>query len=448
MKKVIVIFSIIILALLFDACTALFLTGQKSYIKVNGIHFELNGKPYYYAGANFWTAAYLGAPDQIGDRKRLIRELDKLHSLGITNIRVLGASEQSIKGGVVKPGFITKPGVYNEDLLKGTDFLLSEMNKRDMHAVIFLTNTWEWSGGMGQYKAWADDSNSANSAVPDMNYPEYMNYAASFYRTEEAKEIYYKYLYNLITRKNEYTGLYYCEDPAIMSWEIANEPRPGNGEEGQKWLDEYYRWINSTALFIHRLDHNHLVTTGSEGIVGSLDSAQVYVEANKSKYIDYLTFHLWPKDWSWFDINKADSTYPQTEVKSEDYINEHIELARELRKPIVLEEFGLQRDSSIVPGTPTDFRDRYYYKIFSQVYNSASTGSPVAGAAFWLWGGEGASKIGTYNWGFGRNNGMVDDDNSVYDLDASTLKIIKEYADNFNSLRNKNILLKQSVLSD
>ena len=448
MKKVIVIISITILALFFDACSTLFLPEQKNFIKVNGTHFELNGKPYYFEGANFWTAAYLGASDQIGDRERLIRELNKLQSLGITNLRVLGASEQSTKRGVIKPGFITKPGVYDEDLLKGMDFLLSEMNKRDMHAVIFLTNTWEWSGGMGQYVAWTDDSNSVNSVVHNMNYPEYMNYVASFYRSEKAKEIYYKYLYTLITRKNEYTGLCYYEDPAIMTWEIANEPRPGQGEEAEKWLDEYYRWINSTALYIHKLDHNHLVSTGSEGIVGSLDSAQVYIQANQSKYIDYLTFHLWPKDWGWFNINKADSTYPSTEIKSINYINEHIKLARELRKPIVLEEFGLQRDSSIIPGTPTVFRDKFYNTILKLVYDSAYAGSPVAGAVFWLWGGEGASKIGPYKWGFGRNNGMVDDDNSVYDADISTLNILKEYAGKFNSLKKENIVLNQPMLPD
>ncbi len=448
MRKAIAIFYITIFSFFFNACSTLFLPEKKSYIKVNGIHFELNGKPYYYLGANFWAAAYFGASDQIGDRERLMRELDKLQSLGITNLRILGTSEQSIKNGVVKPGFIIKPGLYNEDLLKGIDFLLSEMNKRDIHAVIFLTNTWEWSGGMGQYMAWADDNNTVNPVVPNMNYPEYMNYVASFYRNEKAKEIYYKYLYTLINRKNEYTGLYYYEDPAIMSWEIANEPRAGQGEEGHKWLDEYYRWINSTALFIHQLDQNHLVTTGSEGTVGSLDTAEVYIKANQSKYVDYLTFHLWPKDWGWFNINETDSTYPSTEIKSVDYINEHIKLAHELRKPIVLEEFGMQRDSSIVPGTPTVFRDKYYNTILNLVYDSAYTGSPVAGAAFWLWGGEGASKIGPYKWGFGRNNGMVDDDNSVYEVDTSTLRIIKEYADKFNSIAKKNILVNQSVLSD
>ncbi len=448
MKKFLLIFSITLIVLFYISCSTFFVNGKQSYVKVNGIHFESNGKPYYFEGANFWTAAYFGAPDQIGDRERLIRELDKLHSLGITNLRVLGTSEQSIKRGVVKPGFITKPGIYNEDLLEGMDFLLSELKKRGMYAVIFLTNTWEWSGGMGQYNAWAADSNSVNAVVPDMLYPDYMNYAASFYRNEKAKETYYKYLYTIITRKNKYTGLCYYEDPVIMSWEIANEPRPGQGEEAKKWLDEYYRWINSTAFYIHNLDHNHLVTTGSEGIAGSLDSAQVYIAANKSKYIDYLTFHLWPKDWGWFNIDKADSTYSSTEIQSINYINKHILLANELNKPLVLEEFGLQRDNSIIPGTPTVFRNNFYKKILNLVYDSAYTGSPINGAAFWLWGGEGASKIGPYKWGFGNNIGMVDDNNSVYNADTSTLDILKEFADKFNRLNQNNSGVNRQISLD
>lgn len=447
-KRVIFIFLILILSLFLDACSAFFLSAEKDYIKVNGTHFELDGKPYYLEGANFWAAAYLGAPSPIGDRDRLIRELDFLQSLGITNLRVLGTSEQSIKSNAVKPGFITKPGEYNKDLLKGMDFLLSELQKRNMHAVIFLTNTWEWSGGMGQYNAWAEDSNLVNPVVPNLDYPEYMNYVALFYRNEKAKQIYYKYLYTIITRKNEITGLHYYEDPAIMTWEIANEPRPGQGEEATKWFEEYYRWINSTALFIHTLDHNHLVTTGSEGIIGSLDSAEVYIKSSQSKYVDYLTFHLWPKDWSWFNINYADSTYLSTEIKSVNYINEHIKLAGEIKKPIVLEEFGLQRDSSTVPGTSTVYRDKFYKTIFNLVYDSAYTGSPIAGAAFWLWGGEGASKTGPYKWGFGRNNGMVDDDNSVYDVDTSTLHIIKDYTGMFNLLKKKNTVLNRPISSD
>lgn len=37
------------------------------------------------------------------------------------------------------------------------DRLLSELGKRDMTAVLYLNNSWEWPGGYGQYLEWAGD---------------------------------------------------------------------------------------------------------------------------------------------------------------------------------------------------------------------------------------------------------------------------------------------------
>ena len=43
-------------------------------------------------GANLWQAASLGAR-RSGDRPRLLRELDRLAALGLTNVRIMGAIE-------------------------------------------------------------------------------------------------------------------------------------------------------------------------------------------------------------------------------------------------------------------------------------------------------------------------------------------------------------------
>ncbi len=304
-----------------------------------------------------------------------------------------------------------------------------------MYAVIFLTNTWKWSGGMSQYNTWAGDSTSVD---PSIDYNHFMNYSASFYRNTKAQQLYTHNIYNIITRKNKYDGLYYYEDPTIMSWQLANEPRPGNGAESLKWLDEYYRWINSTAQFIHVLDHNHLVSTGSEGLAGSLDSVQIYLNAHKSKYIDYLTFHLWPKDWGWYDANRADSTYPLSLEKAIAYIDEQIRLARTLNKPVVMEEFGLPRDGGIKnKAATTTMRDKYFNKILSLVCDSASGGAPITGANFWFWAGEGAPQNEHYQWGFGNEMRGVDNFNSIYSSDTTTINILKDYAQKLNELDEK-----------
>ena len=112
---------------------------------VNG-HFERGGKPYYYVGSNFWYGAILGSEGQGGDRKRLCNELDKMKSMGIDNLRILvGADgERGVKT-KVEPTLQIAPGVYNDTILAGLDYLLKEMGKRKMVAVLYLNNSWEWS---------------------------------------------------------------------------------------------------------------------------------------------------------------------------------------------------------------------------------------------------------------------------------------------------------------
>ncbi len=426
-------------SILFNACAIFYPNRSSTFIKVDGTHFELNKKYYYFEGANFWYGCYLGAADSVGNRKRLIRELDRLKSIGITNLRILGASENSYIEHTLKPAIQSKPEIYDEDILEGLDFLLSEMHKRNMHAVIFLNNYWEWSGGMVVYNSWSGGP-KINPYDSDYTWEDFMNYSSSFYRNEKAKEIYYHYIYKLITRKNIFTGNYYYEDPTIMAWQLANEPRPGSLIKGGKWLEEYYRWINATAEFIHTLDPNHLISTGSEGIIGSLYSSNIYLAANNFKNINYLTFHLWPKNWDWLNPKKISETYSIAIDSSINYINENLMDAQKLNKPIVLEEFGFPRDNELLgPGTSTTERDKFYRKILQIVYELAIGGNPIAGTNFWAWAGEGRNQNRDHYW---KPGDLLTGDpphepqgyNSVFDTDSSTIFILKEFAEKMNRL--------------
>src|ERR1044072_3059109 len=53
------------------------IAAQSGFVTVKGKHFLLDGKPYYYAGANLWYGMYLGSPGRTGNRARLIKELDQ-----------------------------------------------------------------------------------------------------------------------------------------------------------------------------------------------------------------------------------------------------------------------------------------------------------------------------------------------------------------------------------
>jgi mannan endo-1,4-beta-mannosidase len=425
-----------LLAVLLQACAGLFPWGRRDdFIRVRGTHFFHNGKPYYFAGTNLWYGCYIGSPGETGDRERLVRELDSLRADGIENLRVLAASEASQIKLSLRPAIQRAPGNLNDSLLQGLDFLLAEMGKRDMHAVLYLNNYWEWSGGMSQYNVWADGGGGVDPDDPAKGFPAFMEFSAKFYGNEKADALYREYVRTIVTRKNSCNGMEYSADPTIMSWQLANEPRPGtNGPEGEMNLDVFYRWMNRTAEYIHMLDTNHLVSSGSEGAVGFRWSNEVFLRSHESKYIDYLTFHLWPKNWGWFDPMNIDKTLQPSEEKAVEYIGSHLAMARQLRKPVVLEEFGFPRDSArCTPGTPTTARDRYYARILEVLEDSARSGAPIAGSNFWGWGGSARRKSADDVWRDG--DPFLGDPlrepqgyNSIFLADTSTRRLLRLHA--------------------
>jgi len=421
-------------ALVLSSCSMVSLFREPDdFIRVRGTQFLHNGKPYYFAGANVWYGCYIGSPGETGDRPRLLRELDSLKANGIVNLRVLAASEEAYIKGSVKPVIQRSPGNLDESLLRGLDFLLAEMARRGMNAVLILNNYWEWSGGMVVYNVWSGQE-AVDPNDTTKGWGAFMDFAASFYANQKADSLYRNYVRTLVTRTNSVTGRAYSQDPTIMSWQLANEPRPGSkGPVAENNLPAFNRWIDQTARYIHSLDPNHLVSTGSEGMVGTLQNADYFLESHKTPSIDYLTMHLWPLNWGWFDPKRVPETLPQTETNALGYIAKHFELARQLNKPIVMEEFGLGRDGGVFEvGTPTTVRDRYFTLILRSLYDSARVGAPLAGYNVWAWGGEGSAKHPDGVWRKG--DAFVGDpphepqgQNSVFLSDRSTLHIIRNY---------------------
>lgn len=396
--------------------------------------FSIEGRAYRFAGANLWYGAYLGAPS--GDRARLRSELDRLAEIGVTNLRVLGASERSPLKNSLRPAFRDRAPPYNEELLVGLDFLLSEMAMRGMRAVIYLGNFWEWSGGMATYLYWTNGGRYIDMNDPAHPWPAFPDFVAQFYGSEAAVSLYRDYVAALVGRTNSVTGTPYREDPTIMSWQLANEPRPGgSGETAARNMEAYLSWIADAARRIKSIDPNHLVSTGSEGLMGCAESARCVLDAHASGDVDYLTAHIWPQNWGWADPEHLPDTFARAEVNTRAYIADHIGFARALRKPLVIEEFGFPRDGvALEPGSPTTLRDRFYGLIHDAVVESARAGGLLAGSNFWAWGGAGRAQHADRRMR-PEDTAYVGDPPhepqgwySVFDADASTIALIRAHA--------------------
>lgn len=408
--------------------------AKQAFVKVKDTNFTIKDKPYHFVGTNFWYGAYLGADTKYGNRERLIRELNQLQKLGVKNLRIAAASEESDYGLPLSPPFQYKNGTYNEKLLEGLDFLLSEMGKRDMRAVLILNNYWDWTGGMAEYVSWTTGKPVIDPASnKSQTWDDAMKFSATFYTDQKAQLLYRKYISMLVNRNNIYTNNLYKLDPTVMTWELANEPRPSNAGNAEEKVKIFANWVDKTAEFIHSIAPKQLVTTGSEGSKGTLNNLDYTLKAHQSKYIDYMTFHMWPKNWGWYKADKPEME--KTKEKTAQYFAEHLDLATKLNKPLVMEEFGFVRDGEkYAPGTPTTARDEYYKFVFQLLKDAIQEGKPLGGINFWGWGGEGRTQQKDAMWKPGDITYTADPYseaqglNSIFDTDKSTLEIISQYA--------------------
>src|SRR6185503_7253820 len=113
----------------------------------------------------------------------------------------------------------------NERILDGLDRVLFELGKRKMTAVIFFSNNWEWSGGFQQYLIW-NGLEHERFLTDKPSWDENRDLVSQFYSCEPCVAAYKKQVAFILDRTNSITRKKYIDDPTILAWELANEPRP------------------------------------------------------------------------------------------------------------------------------------------------------------------------------------------------------------------------------
>jgi len=355
------------------------MAGQ-NFVETVGNSFQLNDKTYQYIGCNYWYGGYMGATN----KRRLTEELDFLAFQNVTNLRVFICGEgDSTYPYRVHPNLQEMPRVYNENLLQGFDYFLTEAGKRNMKVVFVLNNNWEWSGGFGQYLEWANKGKAPLPKTNDWDWNNYCKYIGQFYTCDSCLVWSNAWIKKIVNRKNTVSGLLYRNDASIMAWELANEPRPMDSSA----IEPYKNWVSQTSAFIKSLDKNHLVTIGTEGVISTFYSEEIYTSIHNNKNIDYATLHLWPKTWRWYNGDSKASVSDSTLDKTKKYIEQHAGLAKEMNRPLVIEEFGLHRDgNSFDPIASVNHRNKYYDYVFR-----VGKANGVSGYNFWGFAGMAAN---------------------------------------------------------
>lgn len=405
------------------------------FVQVEGARFLKNKKAFTFLGANYWQGANLGMESPSGNRERLIRELDQMAALGINSLRILAASEGPSKEPYrIHPAMQEDAGVWSEEALEGLDFLLSEMGKRKMHAIMVLNNFWPWSGGMAQYLKWSGAGEIPYPPPhPKGDWDRYQKFTAQFYSNRKAVEMSHAHIDKIISRKNSTNQVFYKDDPTILAWELCNEPR------GMDNIENYNAWIEITSNFIRNLDTNHLITIGSEGDTSDASYAGIdFIRNHSFKNIDFTTAHVWIENWGWYDPTKTNALAPALE-KARSYIKTHVAYAKVLNKPLLLEEFGIARDKgSFEVNSTTQMRDIYYENIFKLVLENIQNHTPLQAVMFWAWAGEGRPTRVKGIWKTG-DDWIGDPPHefqgwySVYNSDKNTADKILNWSEKINS---------------
>ena len=99
-----------------------------------------DGSVFVCKGVSMWYAPLLASEGK-RQRTRLITELDSLQTLGVNTVSILAGASVSLPESVdsLRPSYgVLHTQIANEKLLRGLDFVLCELQKRKMRAVISL----------------------------------------------------------------------------------------------------------------------------------------------------------------------------------------------------------------------------------------------------------------------------------------------------------------------
>ena len=325
------------------------------FVQRSGSRLTLDGKPFRFAGTNNY---YLEYADQV----MTDAVLDKASASGSTVMRtwaffdVPSATDHGDKGVYFQYWDGAKPA-FNDgaDGLAKLDHVVAQAKAKGLRLIMPMTNNWSSFGGMDQYVAWAGGTHHSD-----------------FYTDPVIRGWYKDWVAHLLNRVNTVTGIAYKDDPTIMAWELANEPRcVGSGQFSKDpacSVATLTPWVDEMSTYVKSIDSKHLVGTGDEGFLNipgvkgdwtrdgseGVDSQAFAALTN----IDYMSYHLYPDNWGKsFDWGTQ-------------WIADHSAAARTVHKPSILGEYGVG-DRSV--------RNPVYQKWTDTFRRTGGTG-----ALFWI----------------------------------------------------------------
>ncbi|MFJ1792000.1 cellulose binding domain-containing protein [Kitasatospora griseola] len=260
-----------------------------------GIHFCLNGKEYYFAGANTYDVftyggSYGDTETQFMDKARIDAQFAHLQADRIDVLRLWMFSHENWHG------FEKSKGVYDDQEFSEFDYIIQSAKAHNVRLVPVFENYWEAYGGIDTRLQWEGLSGGQPGR------------AAFFDRTRcpGCFTSYENYLNYALNRVNHYSGVKYKDDPTIFAWDLMNEPRYQDQSSAENVNGTTLRaWVDEMGAYVKSIDPKHLLGAGLEGHGSAYgfggDEGNPFVQVQQSPYLDYTSAHPYPTE-SWANL--------------------------------------------------------------------------------------------------------------------------------------------------
>ncbi|RWW66598.1 hypothetical protein BHE74_00026023 [Ensete ventricosum] len=213
-------------------------------VERRGTHFVVRGRPFLVHGFNtYWLMVFAADP---ATRCKVSDVFKDAADAGLTVCRTWAFNDGGWRALQISPC------VYDEEVFKGLDFVVSEARTHGMRLMLSLCNNWEDYGGKAQYVRWGKEAGLDLSGDDDFfSDPTVKGYYKAFVKVKHK---------TVITRVNTFTNVAYKDDPTIMAWELINEPRCPSDPSG----DTLQAWFEEMAAYVKSIDPMHLLEIGVE----------------------------------------------------------------------------------------------------------------------------------------------------------------------------------------
>ncbi|PTL81674.1 cellulase family glycosylhydrolase [Vitiosangium sp. GDMCC 1.1324] len=257
----------------------------------------------------------------------------KAAALGAWAVRTNGYNDAADKRG--DTALQVAPLEYDEVSLRGLDLVLTRAAAYGVKLVLPLGNYWDAYGGARRYVEWA-------------GLPEPVEGDARFFTERAVIEHYKAHISRLLSRVNTFDGLRYGEHPAVLAWELLNEPR-GKGLDADGVAMR--AWVDEVAAVVKHYAPGHLVGTGEEGFDTSFagydelywraavshslfEGGTSYRRNTASPLIDFASVHFYPEAYG---VERE-----HTARAGAHWFSEHAAIARDFGKPLFIGEFAVR----------------------------------------------------------------------------------------------------------